>query len=108
MTTSTIESSWHNIQTATTALRSAADVGEWINVMEMAAVRHQQVLDHFAAFPVGPNTSNFYRERLNTMLNSEQELQDLTLAARKQLMRSALTTNKNHRAVDAYLNTATR
>lgn len=108
MTTAPVESSWLAIQNQSTAMRTAADAGEWIKVMEMAAERHQNLVAHFVLYPVGPSNADFYRDKIGTMLESEQELQTLTLDARKQVMSAALISNQNHRAVGAYLNTAAR
>ena len=108
MTTSPLVSSWLAIQAKSAAMRGAADAGEWIKVMEMAVERHQNLLDHFAVFPVGPTKADFYRDKISSMLASEQELQTLTLDARKQVMSAALISNQNYRAVGAYLNTAAR
>src|SRR5882672_561866 len=85
-TATQVEASWIAIQAMSTAMRGAADAGEWIKVMEMAATRHQNLIDHFAAFPVGPENADFYRDKISTMLSSEQDLQNLTLDARKQVM----------------------
>jgi hypothetical protein len=103
-----VDSSWRAIDALSAAMRRAAEAGEWIKVMEMAAVRHQNLVDHFAAFPVGPENADYYRDKIGGMLASEQELQALTLDARKQVMSAALVSNQNHRAVGAYLNTAAR
>lgn len=103
-----VEASWSAIQVSTAAMRSAAAGEEWERVMELAARRHQDLLDHFARFPVGPDNAEFYRDRISEMLRSEQELQNLALDARKQVMRAAITSNQSHRAVGAYLNTAAR
>jgi hypothetical protein len=102
----TVESSWLSIQTQSTAMHDAANAGEWVKVMEVAAERHQHLVNHFELYPVGPGNADFYRDKIGKMLESEQELQTLTLNARKQLMSSAVASNQNHRAVGAYLNTA--
>jgi hypothetical protein len=103
-----VDASWLAIDALSASMRAAATAGEWIKVMEMAAIRHQNLVDHFAAFPVGPENADYYRDKIGVMLASEQELQALTLDARKQVMSAALVSNQNHRAVGAYLNTATR
>lgn len=106
MAISPVESSWIAIQTKSAAMQDAATAGEWVKVMEMAAERHQNLVDHFALYPVGPSNADFYRDKIGKMLESEQELQTLTLNARKQVMSAAVVSNQNHRAVGAYLNTA--
>lgn len=108
ITATQVEASWAAIQAMSGAMRGAADAGEWNKVMEMAAIRHQNLIDHFSAFPVGPENADFYRDKISTMLTSEQDLQNLTLDARKQVMSAAVISNQNHRAVGAYLKTAAR
>jgi hypothetical protein len=103
-----VEVSWSAIQAMTAGMRSAAAGEEWAKVMELATQRHQNLLDHFARFPIGPDNADFYRHRITEMLSSEQELQNLAIDARRQVMRAAVTTNQNHRAVGAYLSTAAR
>ena len=103
-----VESSWSAIQAATAAMQGAAAEENWEQVMELAARRHQDLVAHFTRFPVGPDNAEYYRERINDMLRNEQELQNLAQDARKQVMRAAVTSNQNHRAVGAYLKTATR
>lgn len=102
------EASWAELQTMTAAMFNAASAEEWIKVMDLAVTRHQQLVAHFEAFPVGPENAAFYRDRINGMLSGEQKLQELALDARKQVMRLASTSSQNHRAVGAYLNTAAR
>lgn len=105
-TDANIENSWSAIGNASSAMQSAAANEEWFQVMEMAALRHQQVVDHFERFPVGPDNAEFYRSHINAMLKEEQGLQTLVLDARKKVMGAATVSNQNHRAVGAYLNTA--
>jgi len=103
-----IESNWNAMLATTAAMHDAATEAKWEQVLELASRRHQALLEHFARFPVGPDNAAFYREHINDMLRSEQELQELAQSARKQVMRSAVASNQNHRAVGAYLKTATR
>lgn len=103
-----VESSWDAIQSITAAMQNAAAEESWEQVMELAARRHQDLVEHFARFPVGPDNAGYYRERINDMLRNEQALQDLAQGARKQVMRAAVASNQNHRAVGAYLKTAAR
>jgi hypothetical protein len=106
MASSPVESSWIAIQAKSLAMQDAANTGEWVKVMEMAVERHQDLVEHFELYPVGPGNADFYRDKIGKMLESEQELQMLTLNARKHVMSAALVSNQNHRAVGAYLNTA--
>jgi len=103
-----VESSWNAIQITTDAMQGAAANEDWEQVMELAARRHQDLMEHFKRFPVGPDNAEYYRERINDMLRNEQELQNLAQDARKQVMRAAIANNQNHRAVGAYLKTAVR
>lgn len=101
-----IESSWLAVEAMNASMHRLAQAKEWIEMMELAAVRHQRLVDHFTLFPVGPANSEFYRDRMTDMLKGEEQLQQLALEARKEVMRAAMTSNQNHRAVGAYLNTA--
>jgi hypothetical protein len=99
---SAVASSWSSIQSLTASLRNAADAENWPQVLELASARHGTLLRHFEQFPVGPANAEFYFQNLNQMLSAEAELQALTLAARKQVMRDGLTNNRNREAVAAY------
>jgi hypothetical protein len=101
-----IESSWLAVEAMNTSMHELAQAKEWIEMMGLAAVRHQRLVDHFALFPVGPANSEFYRDRMTDMLRGEEQLQSLALEARKEVMRAGVISNQNHRAVGAYLNTA--
>lgn len=101
-----IESSWNTVAAMTAQMHELAAAQEWFQLMELAAVRHQRFVDHFGLFPVGPANAEFYRERMNDLLQGEEQLQQLALEARKEVMRAASVSNQNHRAVGAYLNTA--
>lgn len=105
-TASDIESSWESVAAMTTQMHELANAKEWISMMELAALRHHRLVEHFGAFPVGPANAEFYRERMSEMLQGEEQLQQLALEARKEVMRAASINNQNHRAVGAYLNTA--
>jgi hypothetical protein len=99
----TMQESWSAVEQMTASLFSAADTCDWQHVLTLAKERHQQVLDHFNCFPVGPDTASFYQERLTQLLNNERDLQQLATAARREVMREGLITNQNNRAVSAYL-----
>lgn len=101
-----IEGSWQVVALMNAQMHELANAKEWIQMMELAAVRHHRLVEHFAAFPVGPANSEFYRDRMSAMLEGEEQLQKLALEARKEVMRAASISNQNHRAVGAYLNTA--
>lgn len=101
-----IESSWEAVAAMNAQMHELANAKEWIPMMELAAVRHHRLVEHFEAFPVGPANSEFYRDRMSQMLQGEEQLQQLALEARKEVMRAASVSNQNHRAVGAYLNTA--
>ena len=101
-----IEGSWQVVALMNAQMHELANAKEWIQMMELAAVRHHRLVEHFAAFPVGPANSEFYRDRMSAMLEGEEQLQQLALEARKEVMRAASINNQNHRAVGAYLNTA--
>jgi hypothetical protein len=73
-------------------------------VLELAAARHRRVVEHFESFPVGPDTADYYRQRLSNMLKNEESLQLLVRDARKSLMREGLTIRHGHQAVGAYIN----
>lgn len=103
-----VESSWRDVQTMTTALLAAAENKDWGQVIELAALRHQNLLEHFRLFPVGPATSDYYRQRIGDILQGEELLQAQILEARKKVMQMAWSSNRNHRAVGAYLDTAVR
>ncbi len=90
----------------TASMRIAADILNWIEVVEHATARHQYLLQHFELFPVGPENAEFYRHHLSTMLNGEQELQNLARNARKSLMSEGVAISQGHRAVGMYLNSA--
>lgn len=101
-----IEGSWQVVAAMNAQMHELANAQEWIQMMELAAVRHHRLVEHFTAFPVGPANSEFYRDRMSDMLRGEEQLQKLALEARKEVMRAASINNQNHRAVGAYLNTA--
>jgi hypothetical protein len=101
-----IEGSWKVVEAMNTQMHDLANAKEWIQMMELAAVRHHRLVEHFEAFPVGPANSEFYRDRMTAMLEGEEQLQQLALEARKEVMRASSISNQNHRAVGAYLNTA--
>lgn len=101
-----IEGSWNTVAAMTARMHELAAAQEWMQLMELAAVRHQRFIDHFGMFPVGPTNAEFYRDRMHDLLQGEEQLQRLALEARKEIMRSASISNQNHRAVGAYLNTA--
>lgn len=98
-----VETSWHVIEDFTLQMREASARTEWSTVLELANSRHREVLNHFEKFPVGPDNAAFYQTRLTTMLNGEKELQRIATDARREVMREGLISNRNHRAVGAYL-----
>ena len=101
-----IDGSWQVVEAMNAQMHDLANAKEWIQMMELAAVRHHRLVEHFAAFPVGPANAEFYRDRMHQMLQGEEQLQQLAVEARKEVMRAASISNQNHRAVGAYLNTA--
>jgi hypothetical protein len=98
-----VEISWGQIEQFTQAMREASVREEWETVLELANTRHHEVLAHFEKFPVGPDNAAFYQTRLMTMLNGEKDLQLIATNARREVMRESLVSNRNHRAVGAYL-----
>lgn len=96
---------WSKIELLSASMSEAATSEDWPRVLELSTERHTKVMRHFELFPVGPENAEFYQQKLSMMLTSEQQLQAMTLEARKQLMRSGLTSARNHRAVGAYLAT---
>lgn len=99
----TVEESWAVVEQFTTAIRDAAQLREWQQVLDLAGSRHQRLLNHFQQFPVGPDNAVFYQTRLSDMLGGERDLQRLATDARREVMREGLLTNQNYRAVNAYL-----
>jgi hypothetical protein len=98
-----VEESWFAIEAMSCSMRAAASSEDWQQVVELAATRHHNLLDHFQSFPVGPKNAGFYQQQLAQMLAGERELQALALDARKQVMRNSVVANHNRRAVGAYL-----
>lgn len=98
-----IEASWHGLEAIGSSLRDAASAEAWVEVVELAVKRHRNLLAHFERFPVGPANADFYVVRLPRMLEGEQQLQALALAARKRVMREGADANRTRRAVGAYL-----
>lgn len=98
-----VENSWHTIEDFTQQMRDACARTEWSTVLELASSRHREVLMHFEKYPVGPANAAFYQTHLTTMLNGEKELQRIATDARREVMREGLISNRNHRAVGAYL-----
>ena len=107
-TNQSIESSWATVAAMTSAMKSAADLRQWPEIVGQAAARHRHLMAHFEQFPVGPATAEFYRQRLGELLSGEQALQDLVRNARKSLMSEGLAINHGNRAVGAYLQSARR
>jgi hypothetical protein len=101
--TANVEASWSAVENLTTAMRSAAGNESWSEVVELAAARHETLQRHFEHFPVGPANATFYQRHLTTLLNREKELQELAVAARKEIMRQSSTLQRNKRSVMAYL-----
>ncbi len=97
-----IESSWADIDAATHSIRSAAVAEDWLTVTELAVARHQQIIQHFNQFPVGPQSAPFYQHHLSEMLKSEKDLQALALDARTRVMRDGISLHHNRRALGAY------
>jgi hypothetical protein len=103
-TSQSFETSWAGIEQLTSALKSAAVNADWEQVLMLAASRHCQVQHHFTQFPVSSDTADFYQPRLTQLLRGERELQQLAGSARREVLREGLASNRNHRAVGAYLN----
>jgi hypothetical protein len=99
-----VETSWAEIEQLTSALKNAAANADWEQVLTLAANRHCQVQSHFTQFPVSSDTAAFYQPRLTQLLRGERELQQLAGSARREVLREGLASNRNHRAVGAYLN----
>lgn len=102
MTNTTIEHSWHALETMTTVMLDAASAQDWNEVVLQSAARHRNFVEHFAQYPVSPATADFYRQRLNSLLSGEQELQALVRNARKALMSEGATITNQKRAMSAY------
>ncbi len=98
-----VEDSWAIVERFTQAMRAAADDQDWLHVLNLAGDRHQQLLQHFQYFPVGPENAGFYQVRLHSMLKGEQDLQRIATDARREVMREGLITSQNYRAARAYL-----
>jgi hypothetical protein len=98
----TIESSWADIDAVTQSIRAAAVAEDWLSVTEMAIARHQQIIEHFQHYPVGPQSAPFYQHHLSEMLKSEKDLQALALDARTRVMRDGISLHHNRRALGAY------
>lgn len=107
-TNESIQSSWNVVEALTAAMKSSAKAHDWLDVIEQAASRHHLVVAHFEQFPVGPENAEFYRQRLSTMLEGEQNLQSLVRDARKSLMSEGALISHGHRAVGAYLESSQR
>jgi hypothetical protein len=98
-----VEESWFAIEALSRSMRDAAGREDWLQVVELAASRHRNLLYHFQQFPVGPENAGFYQEHLTRMLDGERELQALALDARRRVMRDGAAANHSRRAVGAYL-----
>ena len=98
-----VEESWRAIEAMSHSIRDAASGEDWHTVVELAATRHHNLVDHFQRFPVGPGNAEFYHHQLAQMLAGERELHALALDARKRVMRNGMVANHNRRAVGAYL-----
>jgi len=98
-----IESSWLDVEHMTNIMQSAAGKEDWLHVVELAASRHQRLVEHFEYFPIGPDNAEFYRQRLSNMLSNEQSLQLVVREARKSLMREGMVVKHGHQAVGAYI-----
>jgi hypothetical protein len=98
-----VQNSWSAIEALTAAMRAAAETEDWVQVMELAATRHENLERHFELFPVGPANADFYQRHLTAMLSNESELHDLAFTARREVMRSSVAMHHNKRAVTAYL-----
>ncbi len=100
---SPIESSWLAIEQMSLSLHTTATEKNWLDVLEAASTRHSAVLEHFEKFPIGPDNAEFYRGCLHPLLEGEKVLAELVRDARRSLMAEGMVTNRNHRAVGAYL-----
>ncbi|HET8711417.1 MAG TPA: hypothetical protein VFM32_08580 [Spongiibacteraceae bacterium] len=107
-TAAQIATSWHAIEEMTQSLRTAASERNWSAVLDQAAARHTRLQQHFAAYPIGPDNADFYRNSINRLLDGEKTLDALVRDARKSLMAEGANMSHSHRALGAYLNSSTR
>jgi hypothetical protein len=84
--TSALDSSWQKILTLSEAIQQGAEKEDWQLVSAAATERHQRVTQHFARFPVGPDTADYYYSRLKAFFANEASLQKLAKNARKKAM----------------------
>jgi hypothetical protein len=101
-----IENSWAQIESITKTILAAADNQLWDSVLELSSRRHLALQTHFATYPVGPDRAEFYRSRIDRMLQGERDLQKTVIAARKVLMSEGMAIRQSNKAVGAYLNAA--
>ncbi len=97
------ETSWVSIELCTSAMKAAAQSEDWEQVLNLASDRHEKLRRHFEQFPVSSDSADFYQRRLTGLLHGEKNLQHLASNARRAAMQDGLASNKNHRAMAAYL-----
>jgi|GEM_PF-738704 len=106
MTNESIAASWSDVEALTMSIHRAARTQNWLEVLDLAASRHQRLQTHFDLYPVGPENADVYRQCLDKMLGKEMELQTLVREARKSLMSEGAAIYHQKRALGAYRNSS--
>ncbi len=102
MNKETITESWEQILELTRQFKAFTGSDNWLEASELASLRHQRITQHFATFPVGPETAEFYFKHLKSFMHEEEFLQQEATAARKKAMKDGANMNNNKKALRAY------
>ena len=100
----TIENSWQLVVDLSQSILQLALEKNWAAISELAIDRHRAVLQHFSTFPVGPETADFYYQRIDLFLKQEEKIKNIAGQARKKAMKEGALLQQSRRAVDAYHN----
>ncbi len=102
MNNNDIVTSWNHILELTKNFKQLTGNNSWLEASELATLRHKSITQHFATFPVGPETAEFYFKNLSDFMKTEETLQKEATTARKEAMKAGASINKNKTAIKAY------
>ena len=75
--------SWQALIEISQAVEDLASDSQWRKITQIVIDRRKFMDQHFAQYPIGPSTANFYRHKLNWLFEAESRIEKLAKTARE-------------------------
>lgn len=78
-----IKLSWQALIAMSQTVEDLAANSQWREITQIVIDRRKFMDWHFAQYPIGPSTENFYRHKLNWLFEAENRIEQLAKTARE-------------------------